>query len=309
MNPSQLRVTSPPSVLGNWRSLYHKVLCADSCSSETYLTLFNSRRADIVVTDPPYCLLERKRISGQLRDTKSVVKKIDGAKEVPRFENLSHYRRFTESWIRPTVKFGLKADSPMIIWSNFLGKRVIIDVCAELDYKFVGEYAWAKCTVDENKTSQTFQSQNNLNPNRNFTTHDNIWNTTRSEQNLRVYETALIFQPISLCQNWPVDQVMLRPNSFQKRSRIPWSVVTGYHDILNDTSVVHKHPCHKPLPAIMPLMDCWTQNNDVVLDPFVGSGGIGQAVVAAGGERQYIGIEIMNSWALEVEKQLNSQVQ
>ena len=64
--------------------------------------------ADILVTDPPYCLLNRRRTGGDLRDQKVRKKKIDDSDTVTRFENLKEYKSFTKEWLKPCVEYGLK---------------------------------------------------------------------------------------------------------------------------------------------------------------------------------------------------------
>lgn len=67
--------------------------------------------ADILVTDPPYCLLKRRRTGGDLRDPKVRKKKIDDSDTVTRFENLKEYKTFTKEWLKPCIEHGLKKDA------------------------------------------------------------------------------------------------------------------------------------------------------------------------------------------------------
>jgi hypothetical protein len=54
---SQFRLYSAPA----YSSGTPVVRCGDSTLAATYLSLGGSKSADVVVTDPPYCLLERRR--------------------------------------------------------------------------------------------------------------------------------------------------------------------------------------------------------------------------------------------------------
>jgi hypothetical protein len=67
--------------------------------------------ADVLVTDPPYCLLNRRRTGGDLRDPKVRKKKIDESDTVTRFENLKEYKAFTKEWLKPCIDFGLKSNA------------------------------------------------------------------------------------------------------------------------------------------------------------------------------------------------------
>ena len=91
------------------------VIAGDSRLASTYgkASLGKSplELADILVTDPPYCLLNRRRTGGDLRDPKTRKKKIDDSDTVTRFENLKEYKVFTKEWLKPCIDFGLKADA------------------------------------------------------------------------------------------------------------------------------------------------------------------------------------------------------
>ena len=50
------------------------------------------------------------------------------------------------------------------------------------------------------------------------------------------------------------------------------------------------HDCQKPVPLMQLLIEQSTQPNDIVLDPFMGSGTTGVACVLT--ERNFIGIEL-----------------
>lgn len=259
------------------RSIFN-IVCGDSTKAETYDSLFASTKtpklkADILITDPPYCLLVRKRTLGNERsvrfDSRS---KTNDAAEVPRFPSLSSYRDFTRSWIS-LAKERLNNDRNMIIWTNVLGRRPIIDVCLEFDYHLQGEYLWAKSTVKPQKnTIGTF-----LHPTSSRT----------AESTLRVYESALIFG-----RSKPIDSdyINIRGQSIIRHS-IPWLTATPYYEDDN----AHIHPCHKPKSALLPLLTTWTRDEDVILDPFAGSGGILSTALQLG-NRHYLGIEIMPMW-------------
>lgn len=91
------------------------VIAGDSRLASTYgkASLGKSplELADILVTDPPYCLLNRRRTGGDLRDPKTRKKKIDESDTVTRFENLKEYKVFTKEWLKPCIDYGLKADA------------------------------------------------------------------------------------------------------------------------------------------------------------------------------------------------------
>ena len=93
----------------------NKVINGDSRLPATYAKAKLGKSplelADILVTDPPYCLLNRRRTGGDLRDPKVRKKKIDESDTVTRFENLKEYKVFTKEWLKPCIEHGLKKDA------------------------------------------------------------------------------------------------------------------------------------------------------------------------------------------------------
>jgi site-specific DNA-methyltransferase (adenine-specific) len=139
-------------------------ICADARHEGGYREAMRASgrdRADLLLTDPPYCLLTRRRKGGDLRDPKH--RKID-RDPVLRFESVREYRTFTADWLRAASSW-VKPDAPWIIWTNFLGKPAILEAAAGLGYRALwGEFAWAKRSRE----------------------------TQGNEQLLRLYEVALV---------------------------------------------------------------------------------------------------------------------
>jgi site-specific DNA-methyltransferase (adenine-specific) len=134
---------------------------ADATGPEGYARALDGERAELLFTDPPYCLLTRRRKGGDLRDPRG--RKID-REPVLRFESVRDYRAFSEAWLTCAVAH-LTPSAPLVIWTNVLGKAPLLQAAAKLGYPSVwGEFVWAKRTREVNS----------------------------NEQLLRVYETALV---------------------------------------------------------------------------------------------------------------------
>lgn len=99
------------------------------------------RRADLLLTDPPYCLLSRRRRGGDLRDPKG--RKIEREPAI-RFDSVREYRAFTRGWMTRALPH-LAGHRPLVIWTNFLGKAPIVEAARELGYPALwGEFTWGK---------------------------------------------------------------------------------------------------------------------------------------------------------------------
>ena len=152
-----------------------RCLQGDSTSAEAWKRLLEGRRADALITDPPYCLLVRRRKGGDERDPKG--RKIDSG-PVRRFEDVREYREFTKQWLSLAVA-NLVPSAPLVIWTNLLGREPITTVAKSLGYAHqLGEFVWGKRTRQSNS----------------------------GEEILRVVETALVFStsaPIALPPDAP----------------------------------------------------------------------------------------------------------
>ncbi len=233
------------------------VVHGDATTPEAYQKALGGDRADALLSDPPYCLLTRRRKGGDERDKKG--RKVEQDPAV-RFESVRDYRTFTEAWM--TLAFAhLKPGAPAIIWTNFLGKEPIVTAAAKLGYPHLaGEFVWAKRTKD----------------------------VQGNEELLRVYEVALVLLPA------PLERPAHAPP-------IPWSVVAGYDDE-GQGAAFGNHPHHKPFGVLEPLIEQWTRPNDLVFDPFAGSGSIPAAAERL--QRRAAGIELKGDWADLVRKRL-----
>jgi site-specific DNA-methyltransferase (adenine-specific) len=124
---------------------------ADARTDEAYARALGDRRAQLLLTDPPYCLLTRRRKGGELRDAKD--RKIERG-PVLRFETVRDYRAFTEVWL-PKAVARLAGTAPLVIWTNFLGKEPIVAAARALGYgHLAGEFVWGKRTTERDGNEQ-----------------------------------------------------------------------------------------------------------------------------------------------------------
>ena len=124
-------------------------VCGDARRDQTYAAVLRGERAQLLLTDPPYCLLTRRRKGGELRDKRAGVK-ID-REPVVRFEDVRAYRKFTEEWL---PKAAALVSGPLVIWTNFLGKEPIRTVARGLGYVEAGEFVWAKRSSEREGNEQ-----------------------------------------------------------------------------------------------------------------------------------------------------------
>lgn len=82
---------------------------------------------------------------------------------------------------------------------------------------------------------------------------------------------------------------------------------SGVGHILEFDNIIgnKKHPCEKPIDLLQMLIENSSKANDVILDPFMGSGSTGIATLNAGGNRKFIGIELDEKYFEISENRLN----
>ncbi len=128
-------------------------VAGDSTSAAAWQSLADTK-ADTLITDPPYCLLTRRRKKGDLRDPKA--RKNEGP-NVRRFEDLAEYRRFTRAWLEHAAAH-LKPEAPLVIWTNHLGKEPIRTTARELGWSTeLGTFIWGKRSSDRNSGEETLR--------------------------------------------------------------------------------------------------------------------------------------------------------
>lgn len=122
------------------------VTSGDARVPADYARALADRRAQLLFTDPPYCLLTRRRKGGDVRDAKER-KNERGPQQ--RFETVKDYRAFTEAWLSAALP-RLADGAPLVVWTNLLGKEPIATAAKARGYSPAGEFVWGKRTREGN---------------------------------------------------------------------------------------------------------------------------------------------------------------
>jgi site-specific DNA-methyltransferase (adenine-specific) len=121
------------------------VVEGDSTKAAAWTQALEGERAAAMLTDPPYCLLTRRRKKGDEREPKG--RKNEGP-EVRRFADVRAYREFTEAWMTHAAR---GCDGPWVIWTNLLGRQPIAETAAALGWEHHwGDFTWGKRTREGN---------------------------------------------------------------------------------------------------------------------------------------------------------------
>lgn len=128
-----------------------RCVAGDARDEAPYRAALEGARADLLLTDPPYCLLTRRRKGGDLRDPKG--RKID-RDPVLRFESVRDYRKFSQEWLARAVPH-VRPERPIILWTNFLGQEPLLISARELGYgELWGRFVWGKRSREASSNEQ-----------------------------------------------------------------------------------------------------------------------------------------------------------
>jgi site-specific DNA-methyltransferase (adenine-specific) len=124
-----------------------RILQGDATRAADWDRALAGERANALITDPPYCILTRRKKSGEVREKKD--RKIERG-PLRRFENVREYREFTRAWLKLAAE-RLVPTAAMVVWTNLLGKEPIIASAGELGWlNLRGEFVWGKRTREGN---------------------------------------------------------------------------------------------------------------------------------------------------------------
>lgn len=224
--------------------MHRTILHGCATNAEIYRKLLGSSgHYDLLFTDPPFCLLTRRRAGGDLRDPKPRARKND-APGVRRFETVSEYADFSRSWLRHALPI-LRPGSHAIIFTNALGRAPLLSAAAAHGFSLRAAVPWAKAPGARGDAT--------------------------CEALLRVYEWALV-----LCRA-PVPPAPAGGAPSLASGAL--AVVSAFHDAPGEPPA---HPHAKPFAALAPFLGEFSAPGGVVLDPFAGSGAILRAAAALG---------------------------
>jgi len=230
-------------------------------------------QADACITDPPYNIsgYDDKKEIGWLKSNlywkdKKKFKKINEGWD--KFTNGS-YENFTKMWLNLVCKI-VKPNGNLIIFGTYHNIYKIGYALQKMDKKIVNSIIWYKRNAFPNITQRMFCES----------TEQIIWAVNNSQK---------------MAKNWVFNYEILKKMNDGKQMRNMWDVP--------QTPISEKkfgrHPSQKPIKVVERLVLGCTNENDLIIDPFMGSGTI--PLVAKMYKRESIGIE-MNKKYFEISK-------
>ena len=218
---------------------------------------------DHCITDPPYNIsgYDNKKNIGWLKSNKFWVdiKKFDKIDQKwDSFQN-DDYESFTIQWLTEVIRI-VKPNGNLIIFGTYHNIYKIGYLLQKLDRKIINSIVWYKRNAFPNITQRMLCES----------TEHIIWAVNNSQKKAK---------------NWTFNYNILKQFNHGKQLRNVWDIpMTALSE-----KKFGKHPSQKPQEVINRLILGCSNQGDIILDPFMGSGTI--PMMAKHNNRKYIGID------------------
>jgi site-specific DNA-methyltransferase (adenine-specific) len=253
--------------LPNVKSILNKTVNADSLIAAKYIV---DESVDLLILDPPY----------------NITKKYGTTKF--KEKNTIEYKEMFSVWV-DAFKKKLSKTATVYVCSDWRTSSII---CPVLEENF---FVRNRITWERNKGRGSKSNWKNCS--------EDIWHLTMSNDYTFNYDKVMLKRKViapyrenGLPKDW------INEGSEKFRLTYPsnfWSDITiPFWSMPENTD----HPTQKPEKLIAKLILASTNKNDLVLDPFLGSGTT--SVVSKKLDRNFIGIERENKYCLYAEKRL-----
>lgn len=218
---------------------------------------------DHCFTDPPYNIsgYDGKKKIGWLQSNetwtgKKKFEKIDA--EWDKFSN-DDYITFSKEWIGEVIRV-LKPNGSIIIFGSYHNIYKIGSILQEYDRKLINSITWYKRNAFPNVTQRMLCES----------TEHIIWAVNETQKRAK---------------NWTFNYKEMKELNGGVQMRNMWDIVAT-----PTSERKHgKHPSQKPMEVMNRLVIGCTKENDIIIDPFMGSGTL--PVAAELNKRRYIGID------------------
>ncbi len=219
-----------------------------------------SDSVDMVFADPPYNL---QLNGGLLRPNNSEVKGVDDAWD--RFKDFEDYDKFTFEWLS-AVKRVLKPDGTIWVIGSYHNIFRVGRVLQDLGYWILNDVIWRKSNPMPNFRGRRFTNA-----------HETILWASREKNSKYTFN---------------YDSMKALNDDIQMRSDWFFPICSGTERLKSNGEKAH--PTQKPEALLHRVLIASTKPEDLVLDPFFGTGTTGAVAKKLG--RAFIGVEQDSSY-------------
>lgn len=250
-----------------------KLIQGDAISE---LSKIESESIDFIFADPPY-FLSNDGFTVQSGKAVSVNKgKWDKSKGFD--EEVS----FHEQWIRQCQRV-LKKDGSLVVSGTYHSIYKCGYLLQKLDFRIVNDIAWFKPNGAPSLAGRNFTAS-----------HETLIWASKGKASKHTFN-------YSQSKNWEVENDKIYSRGKQMRS--VWSIPST-----PAREKTHgKHPTQKPYELLRRLVLLCTKENDLVLDPFCGSGTTGVACIL--NNRRFVGIDLDKKYIKLTQERMENAVE
>lgn len=218
---------------------------------------------DHCITDPPYNIsgYDYKKKIGWLQSNCIWAKEKSFSKIDAQWDKFSDndYLSFTKDWISEIARV-LKPNGNIIIFGSYHNIYQIGSILQSIDRKLINSIVWYKRNAFPNVTQRMLCES----------TEHIIWAVNETKKNAK---------------NWIFNYKMLKNLNRGIQMRNMWDIPST-----PTSEKKHgRHPSQKPIELINRLVIGGSNKNDVIIDPFMGSGTLPVVALITG--RKFIGID------------------
>jgi len=215
---------------------------------------------DLIFADPPYNL--------QLPKNRKLVRK-DGSEVIPvsdkwdQFESYEDYDSFTQNWLKECQRV-LKPTGTIWVMGMYHNIFRVGKIMQDLGLWFLNDVIWVKIDAMPNFNGRRFTNN---------------------------HETLIWAVKNKNCKNYTFNfELLKKMNGGEQMKDTDWNfAICRGTERLKDENGIKAHPTQKPLKLVQQVLLTASNNGDLVLDPFLGSGTT--AIVAKALGRDWVGIE------------------
>ena len=231
------------------------------------------KSVDMIFADPPYFM----QTSGDLNRSDGT--RFRGVKEAwDKFENLHAYDDFSRSWLLECKRI-LKPKGSIWVIGSFQNIYRLGYLMQEMGFWILNDIIWTKPNAPPNFTGTRFQNR---------------------------HETLLWCTPRKGAPYTFNYQTLKALNDGKQESSV-WDIgICIGPERLKDEAGHKLHATQKPEKLLYKVILASTKPNDIILDPFMGTGTTGAVAKLLG--RHFIGIERERKYVLEAIKRINNVI-
>lgn len=213
--------------------------------------------ADLIFADPPYNLQINE---GLTRADGSAVKGVHDTWD--KFKDADEYEKFTAEWLA-AARHALKPNGSLFVMGSYHNIYRVGAILQQTGWWFINDILWIKANPTPNFLGTRLCNA-----------HETILWVTKSEKAKFTFHYQLMKQ---------------ENNGKQLRSDWYFPICQGKERLKNDDGTL-AHNTQKPLALVERIVKMASNEGDLILDPFFGSGTTGVAAKKLG--RDYLGIEL-----------------